>query len=58
MYKWGQVHGQVRFGLSKCFLNAGHAFATIQHDMEEPKSVKVVYRRGGLRQVVDLHWEL
>ncbi|KAF5705599.1 dipeptidyl peptidase III [Fusarium mundagurra] len=51
MKKWGQVHDQARFGLLKCFLNAGHGFATIHHDIEEPKSVKVVISREKIATV-------
>jgi dipeptidyl-peptidase-3 len=43
--KWGQVHDQARFGLLKCFLNAGNNFAKIQLDTDEPSSVKVVMSR-------------
>ncbi|CAF3485325.1 unnamed protein product [Fusarium graminearum] len=49
--KWGQVHDQARFGLLKCFLNAGHGFATIEHATEEPNSVKIVMSREKIATV-------
>lgn len=35
----------------ECFLNAGHGFAIIQHDLEEPKSVKVVMSKEQIATV-------
>lgn len=48
LQKWGQVHDRARYGLLRCFLNAGDGFARVEQGPGPDPSLKIILDREKL----------
>jgi len=49
--KWGQIHSQARFGILKCFLEAGDNFCSLHHTKDDLSDLTVKLDRGKITTV-------